>query len=416
VTTSDARTEEFEAAAAPYRRELFAHCYRMTGSVGDAEDLVQETYLRAWQAFDRFEGRSSMRTWMYRIATNASLSALRRTRRRPLPSGLGAPSDDPAAPARPSPDGVAWLEPVPDRLVIDDRSDPAEIVAARHSVRLALVAAFQLLAPRQRAALILCDTLGLPAGEAAEILQISVPAVKSLLQRARARIASADVRDADLAEPADEGARRVLDRYMAAFERSDSAAIKRLLADDAVLEMTGTSTWFSGKATCVPFISGQAIGRPGDWLMLPVRANGQLAAAAYHRAGGAYRAFAIVVLATSTTQLRRITLFGDPELFKHFNLPAERPALAGGVGGWCQERQRPVQGGGERDPAVHPGQPQQLAGLRPGTDRVHGGAVRGGAAGRADQDPQPGRIDKGDPVQIDDQRLPAVCQPEQAFP
>jgi RNA polymerase sigma-70 factor (ECF subfamily) len=176
VTVSDARNEEFEAATAPYRRELFAHCYRMTGSVGDAEDLVQETYLRAWQAFDRFEGRSSMRTWMYRIATNASLSALSRNRRRPLPSGLGAPSSDPAAPPRPPPDGVAWLEPVPDRLVIDELSDPAEIVTARHSVRLALVAAFQLLPPRQRAALILCETLELPASEAAEILQISVAA------------------------------------------------------------------------------------------------------------------------------------------------------------------------------------------------------------------------------------------------
>jgi RNA polymerase sigma-70 factor, ECF subfamily len=326
VTISAAGNEEFEAAAAPYRRELFAHCYRMTGSVGDAEDLVQETYLRAWQAFDSFEGRSSMRTWMYRIATNASLSALSRTRRRPLPSGLGAPSDDPVAPARPSPDGVTWLEPVPDRLVIDELADPAEIVAARQGVRLALVAAFQLLAPRQRAALILCDTLDLPATEAAEILRVSVPAVKSLLQRARARIASAQLSDADLAEPDDEGARQVLNRYMAAFERSDSAAIKRLLADDAVLEMTGTSTWFSGKATCVRFITGQAIGRPGDWVMLPVRANGQLAAAAYYRADGAYRAFAIVVLATTPTQLRRITLFGDPELFRRFSLPPAMPA------------------------------------------------------------------------------------------
>jgi RNA polymerase sigma-70 factor, ECF subfamily len=329
VTVSDARNEEFEAATAPYRRELFAHCYRMTGSAGDAEDLVQETYLRAWQAFDRFEGRSSVRTWMYRIATNASLSALSRNRRRPLPSGLGAPSSDPDAPARQPPDGVAWLEPVPDRLVIDELSDPAEIVAARHSVRLALVAAFQLLPPRQRAALILCETLGLSALESAEILQLSVPAVKSLLQRARARIASAALSDADLAEPTDEGARRVLDRYMAAFERSDSAAIKRLLADDAVLEMTGTSTWFSGKATCTRFITAQAIGRPGDWVMVPLRANGQLAAAAYYRgADGLYRAFAIVVLATTRTHLSRITLFSDPKLFERFRLPAEVPASA----------------------------------------------------------------------------------------
>jgi RNA polymerase sigma-70 factor (ECF subfamily) len=192
------------------------------------------------------------------------------------------------------------------------------------SVRLALVAAFQLLPPRQRAALVLCEALDLPASEAAEVMQVSVAAVKSLLQRARARIASAAVSDADLAEPTDEGARRVLNRYMAAFESSDPAAIKRLLADDAVLEMTGTSTWFSGKATCERFITAQAIGRPGDWVMLPLRANGQLAAAAYYRgADQAYRAFAIVVLATTRTHLRRITLFGDPELFERFSLPAE---------------------------------------------------------------------------------------------
>jgi RNA polymerase sigma-70 factor, ECF subfamily len=327
VALADARNEEFAAATAPYRRELFAHCYRMTGSVGDAEDLVQETYLRAWQAFDRFEGRSSVRTWMYRIATNASLSALSHNRRRALPSGLGLPSDDPVAPPRQPPAGVTWLEPAPDRLVIDGLSDPAEVVAARHSVRLALVAAFQLLPPRQRAALILAETLEVPASEVAEVLQVSVAAVKSLLQRARARIASAALSDADLAEPTDEGARRVLDRYMAAFESSDLAAIKRLLADDAVLEMTGTSTWFSGKATCTRFIAARAIGRPGDWMMRPVLANGQLAAAAYYRgADQVYRAFAIAVLATTRTQLRRITLFGDPELFGRFGLPDEARA------------------------------------------------------------------------------------------
>jgi RNA polymerase sigma-70 factor (ECF subfamily) len=322
VTVADARTEEFEAATAPYRRELFAHCYRMTGSAGEAEDLVQETYLRAWQAFGRFEHRSSVRTWMYQIATNAAISALRRSRRRPVPSGLGAPSADPDAPAQPAPDGVSWLEPVPDRLVIDETADPAEVVAARHGVRLALVAAYQLLPPRQRAALILCEALDLSAAEAAAALEVSVPAVKSLLQRARASVAAAAVTDADLAEPTDEGARRVLDQYLAAFERSDLEAIKRLLTDDAVLEMTGTASWFSGKATCQRFIAAQAIGSPGDWVMRPLQANGQLAAAAYHRgAGRTYHAFAIVVLATTRTRLRRISLFGDPALFARFGLP-----------------------------------------------------------------------------------------------
>jgi RNA polymerase sigma-70 factor (ECF subfamily) len=331
----EAKTDQFEAATAHYRRELFAHCYRMTGSVGDAEDLVQETYLRAWQAFDGFEHRSSVRTWMYRIATNACLSALQRNRRRPLPSGLGPPSDDPYAVAAPAPAGVSWLEPVPDRLVVDERSDPAEVVAARHRVRLALVAALQLLPPRQRAAVLLCEALGLPAAGAADLLDVSVPAVKSLLQRGRARLAEAALTDVEVAEPTDAGARRAVDRYMAAFERSDHAAITRLLVAEAMLEMTGTSTWFSGKATCGPFIAAQAIGRPGDWAMVPLRVNGQLGAAAYHRdADQTYRAFAIVVVATTRTHLSRITLFSDPGLFGHFELPpwwrpGDRPAALG---------------------------------------------------------------------------------------
>ncbi|HEY0815817.1 MAG TPA: RNA polymerase subunit sigma-70 [Pseudonocardia sp.] len=320
------KTDEFEAATAPYRRELFAHCYRMTGSVGDAEDLVQETYLRAWQAYDRFEHRSSVRTWMYRIATNACLSALHRGRRRVLPSGLGPPSHDPYAPLQPAQASVAWLEPVPERLVVDDDADPAQVVAARHSVRLALVATLQLLPPRQRAALILCEVLDLPASEVADLLDMSAAAVKSLLQRARARIARAAPSDADIAEPTDKAARRVLERYMTAFEQSDSAAIEQILAEEAVLEMTGTSTWFSGKTTCGPFIASPAvIGHPGDWIMVPLRANGQLAAAAYHRSSDeTHRAFTIVVLATHRSHLSRITLFNDPELFGHFGLPLEQ--------------------------------------------------------------------------------------------
>jgi RNA polymerase sigma-70 factor, ECF subfamily len=323
---AEMKTDEFEAATGPHRRELYAYCYRMTGSLSEAEDLVQEVYLRAWQAFDRFERRSSVRTWMYRIATNACLSALQRGRRRPLPSGLGPPSNDPHGLPDPPPAGVLWLEPIPDRLVVDERADPAEVVAARHSVRVALVAALQLLPARQRAALILCEVLDLPVAEAAGLMDVSVAAVKSLLQRARARLDQAALSDADIAEPTDEQARRVLDQYIAAFERSDAAAIERLLANDAVLEMTGTSTWFSGKATCTPYIAEQAIGHPGDWIAVPLRANGQLAAAAYHLGPDeAYHAFAIVVLATTRTHLSRITLFGDPELFRRFGLATLLP-------------------------------------------------------------------------------------------
>jgi RNA polymerase sigma-70 factor (ECF subfamily) len=317
----------FEAATSPYRKELLAHCYRMTGSIQEAEDIVQDTYVRAWRAFDRFEGRSSVRTWLYRIATNACLTALQRRSRRPLPSGLGPPSPDPLAPPLPEPSGVRWLEPAPDHLLIGEAGDPADIVVARESVRLALVAALQVLPPRQRAALILCDVLSLTPAGAADVLDVSVAALKSLLQRARARLAKQPLTGEDLTEPADKGARRVLDRYMAAFEQSDMAALERLLAKDAALEMTGTATWFSGKATCVPYIGAFAIGSPGDWKMVALQANGQLGAAAYHHADdGAYHPFAIVVLATSDTHLKRISLFTDPALFTRFDLPAVLPS------------------------------------------------------------------------------------------
>jgi RNA polymerase sigma-70 factor (ECF subfamily) len=319
----EVETNGFEASTAPYRRELLAHCYRMTGSVQEAEDLVQEAYLRAWRAFDRFEQRSSVRTWLYRIATNVCLTALDRGRRRPLPSGLGPPSPDPYAHSEPAPLDLPWLEPVPDRLVVDERGDPADVVAARHSVRLALVAGMQILSPRQRAAFLLCEVLAFPAAQAAELLDSSVGAVKSSLQRARARLADMPVADDDVAEPTDDGARR----YIAAFEQSDMTAIKDLLADDAVLEMTGTTTWFSGKATCVPFIAAQAIGQAGDWRMFPLRVSGQLGAAAYRGgADGTYHPFAVVVLATSSTHIGRIVLFGQPSLFPLFDLQPGLPA------------------------------------------------------------------------------------------
>jgi RNA polymerase sigma-70 factor (ECF subfamily) len=264
---------------------------------------------------------------LYRIATNACLSALSRRSRRPLPSGLGPPSRDPYAPTASTPEGMAWLEPIPDGLVIDAGGDPAEMVVARQKVRLALVAGSQLLPPRQRAAFLLCEVLALPAAEAAAVLELSVAAVKSLLQRARARLADAELSDDDLAEPTDEGARSVLDRYLAAFERSDMDALVELLADEAELEMTGTTTWFSGKATCVPYIAAQAIGRSGDWRMLPLHVNGQLGGAAYHRAGRDYQPFAIVVLGTTATHLTRISLFADPGLFTSFDLPSTLTAL-----------------------------------------------------------------------------------------
>jgi RNA polymerase sigma-70 factor (ECF subfamily) len=228
----------------------------------------------------------------------------------------------PAAP----PGDVAWLEPIPDHLFLDERGDPADLAAARQSVRLALVAAAQVLPARQRAAFLLCDVCAQPGAEAAEVLGVSVPALKSLLQRARARLEQHTVSDEQLAEPTDRRARRVLDRYMAAFEDSDMGAMERLLADDAVLEMTGTTTWYSGKSTCAPFIAAQGIGRTGEWRMLPFHLNGQLGAASYRLGSdGSHHPFAIVVLATSETHLTRITLFGEPTLFELFELPPTAP-------------------------------------------------------------------------------------------
>jgi RNA polymerase sigma-70 factor (ECF subfamily) len=324
MAMSDVETTGFEEQIAHHRRELLAYCYRMSGSAHEAEDLVQETYLRAWRGYERFEGRSSVRTWLYRIATNVCLTALERRRRRALPSGLGPPSPDPYAPVRPAPAEVAWVEPVPDRLVIDERDDPAELVAARQRVRLALVVGMQVLPPRQRAAFMICDVLSVPAAEAAEILGVSVAAVKSLLQRARSRLAEVALSDDELAEPTDHAARHVLDRYLAAFENSDLAEMERLLADDAFLEITGTISWYSGKATCVPFIAAQAIGQRGDWRMLPLRACGQLAAGAYRKGNDqAYYPFSIVVLATTSTHITRISLFTQPGLFPSFGLPAQ---------------------------------------------------------------------------------------------
>lgn len=316
------KTDPFEAAIAPYRRELLAHCYRMTGSPHEAEDLLQETFTRAWCAFDRFEGRSSVRTWLYRIATNVCLTFLNGRGSRALPSGLGASSLDPEAAPAPAPEEVIWLAPMPDHLVLDERADPAAVTATRQTLRLALIATAQLLPPRQRAAFFLCEALGLSAAEAAVVLGVSVGALKSLLQRARGRLAKESVADEDLLEPTDARARATLDRYMAAFEQSDMEAITRLLADDAVLEMTGTTTWFAGKSTCVPFIAAYGIGQAGEWRMTPLNANGQLAAAAYRRgADGPYDAFAIVVLATTANQLKRISLFSEPALFRAFELP-----------------------------------------------------------------------------------------------
>jgi RNA polymerase sigma-70 factor (ECF subfamily) len=313
------RSEEFVRQTEPFRRELLAHCYRMVGSVDEAEDLVQETYLRAWRAYDTFQGRSSLRTWIHRIATNACLSALEQRGRRVLPSGLGGPADDPDALPDPAEPEVAWLGPVADALLLPETHDPATISTARDSVRLALVAALQYLPARQRAVLLLREVLGFSAGDVAAMLGVSTAAVKSVLQRARARLDEVAPSPESVTEPADLHARDLLRQYIAGFENADLAALEKALRTDAAIELVGTRTWFSGKVTCLRYLA-HVIGSPGDWLMTPTSANGQPAAATYYRADDAtHQALGVAVLTATPTGVSRITVF--PGLVASFGLP-----------------------------------------------------------------------------------------------
>ena len=314
---------EFASETEPFRRELLAHCYRMIGSLDEAEDLVQETYLRAWRSYGTFEGRSSLRSWLYRIATNACLTALEQRGRRALPTGLGGPADDPDAPATPAGAGVSWLEPIPDARVVPDAADPAEVVMAGEGLRLALIASLQYLAPRQRAILVLREVLGFPAAEVAEMLGVSVAAVKSALQRGRARLGEAAPAPGRLVEPSDPRAREQLALYIAGFENADLTALEKALRADAEIEMVGTLTWFSGRVTCLRYLA-RVVGQPGDYLMTPTLANGQPAAAAYQRGDdGRYRAFGLGVLTVTGDGIAKITVFGGgARLVEAFGLPA----------------------------------------------------------------------------------------------
>ena len=321
---------DFARAAEPFRRELLAHCYRMLGSVDDAEDLVQETYVRAWRAYGGFEGRSSLRSWLYRIATNVCLSALEHRSRRELPSGLGGPGDDPHAPAAPAGPEVAWLQPMPDALVRPESGDPAAILALRESLRLSLIASLQYLPARQRTVLLLRDVLAFPAAEVAEMLGTSTAAVKSSLQRARARLEDVAPEADEVAEPSEPQARALLDRYIAAIENADASALEQLLREDATLEATPLRTWFAGRATCVPYLASQVLGSPGDWRLVPTSANGRPAAAGYVRDDdGVHRPYGVVVLTPTATGIARIVAFGEPGLVATFGLPAQPPHRLG---------------------------------------------------------------------------------------
>jgi RNA polymerase sigma-70 factor (ECF subfamily) len=299
----------------------------MLGSAEEAEDLVQETYLRAWRSYDGFEGRSSVRTWLYRIATNACLTAIERRGRRPLPSGLGGPAEDPEAPLVAAPE-VPWLQPLPDALLAGEREDPAAVAVSRAGIRLALVAALQYLSARQRAVLILRDVLEWPAAEVAELLGTTTTAVNSGLRRARAQLAQALPAEDELAEPAEPDRRALLERFAAAFENADASALAELLREDVALEMPPLLTWFTGrKAVARFFAASHPFAEPGRLRLLPVMANGQPAFAAYQREpGGEYHAYAVTVPTVTTTGIARIVTFFNPGLFASFGLPRESGA------------------------------------------------------------------------------------------
>jgi RNA polymerase sigma-70 factor (ECF subfamily) len=312
----------FAQLVEPLRGELTAHCYRMLGSVQEAEDQVQETYLRAWRGFNGFENRSSIRTWMYRIATNVCLTALDGRQRRPMPTGLGQPSSDPygTLDARPE---IGWLEPLPDAVVwAGQAADPADEVVDRESVRLAFIAALQHLTPAQRAVVILRDVLAWQASEVAELLDMSVAAVNSSLQRARAQLHKMDPEAG--AEPiSDERAKELLADYVAAFENYDVKRIVQLLAKDAVWEMPPYVGWYRGAEAIGQLIAQHCPAeRPGDQILLAVSANGQPAFGLYMKQpDGSYAAFQLQVLTLGGTGVSHVATFFDTSLFTRFGLP-----------------------------------------------------------------------------------------------
>jgi RNA polymerase sigma-70 factor, ECF subfamily len=332
---SERTSQAFERLAEPFRREIKVHCYRMMGSLHEAEDLVQETYLRAWRSFDSFEaeGAGSLRAWLYRIATNACLNALdsRKHVQRLLPDQMGpATAQMPGAPAT----EVAWLEPYPDsdlERVADDAPDPETHYASRQAVQLAFVAAIQELPPRQRAALMLCDVLGWAAAEAATLLGGSTASINSMLQRARETLAKRypDGRPAAAPRPTPEQ-QQLLGRYLRAWEGHDLDGFVALLKEDATFVMPPWLQWYAGREAIRSFFA-MAWQTCGGLRLVPTAANGQPAFAVYERSGTEWAAHSIHVLTLEQEMISGITAFVMPDLrlLDAFGLPVTLPAAAG---------------------------------------------------------------------------------------
>jgi RNA polymerase sigma-70 factor, ECF subfamily len=302
MTHADASSEAFSLLVDRHRPELLAHCYRLLGSIHDAEDALQEALVRAWRGYAAFEGRSSVRTWLYRIATNACLRLLEQRDRRPL------------------------LEPFPDALLSSAALDPAAVTAARSGLRLTVIAALQQLPVRQRTVFILRDVLGWRAAEVASLLDASVISVNSALQRAREQVRELSISPEDAREPAARADQALVDRYATAIEEADASALVALLTEDATFEMPPIPAWYRGRPAIGRFFETRILTSPGRFTLVKITANGQPAFAVYQRADdGTREAHGIQVLTTAGPRITGITAFLDPSLFPLFGQP---PALA----------------------------------------------------------------------------------------
>jgi len=314
---------DLDAALEQHRRELTAHCYRMLGSSFEADDAVQETMVRAWRAYDNFEGRSALRSWLYRIATNVCLDMLNSRNRRARPMDLASPSpaDTPVGATLPESE---WVLPVPDARVLATDADPAELAEARETIRLAFIAALQHLPPRQRAVLLLRDVVRWKATEVAELLGTTDASVNSALQRARSTIAASNISEADVAMPMDEAQQELLSRYVDAFERYDMESLTSLIHEDATQSMPPYEMWLRGREQILAFWQGQGAECEGSRL-LPTVANGMPAFGQYRRSrtGRGHDAWALQVLDVVDGRLVELSWFLDTErLFPLFGLPA----------------------------------------------------------------------------------------------
>lgn len=322
VSAPTVSRNELELRLEDHRTELNAYCYRMLASPFEAQDAVQETFIRAWRALDRFEGRASLRSWLYRIATNVCLDMLRSVERRALPMDLGPAREPVAGNLRELPE-TTWLEPVPDSFVVSPDRDPGEVAASRDTVRLAFVAALQHLPPRQRAALVLCDVLQWKASEAAELLETTVASVNSALQRARATLQANKPSANTTTSQLDDSDRELLARYVKAFEAYDMAGLAALLREDAIQSMPPFDLWLAGREDIFAWWLGPGIGCRGSRVIPSVDANGCPAFGQYKPSeDGGFRPWALQVVQLRDGQISELTFFLDTEtLFPLFGLP-----------------------------------------------------------------------------------------------